>query len=68
MRLYLTIAVNNRNDLIVDLVLNHIGFMRLHDTVFILHRIHVDIDFIADSSSSLCGRKGNTLRKHMRFN
>ena len=63
MRLYLTIFFNNKNDLIVNKVWNHIGFMHLHDTVFTLYPIHVRIDFRSKSSSSSCGRKGNSLRK-----
>lgn len=62
LRLYLTI-VFNKNDLIVDEVWNHIEFMRLHDTAFILCRIHMRVDFISDSPSSSCRRKGNTPRK-----
>ena len=53
--------------LIVNKVWNHIGFMLLHDTVFLLHRIHVCIDFTSDASSSSCKRKGNTLWKHVGF-
>jgi len=41
--------------------------MRLHDTILIRYRIHVHIDFIADSSSSSYRRKGNTLQKHIGF-
>ena len=37
--------------LIVDQEGNHIGFMRLQDTVLILYGIHVRIDYVSDSSS-----------------
>ena len=65
MRLYLTIVFDNKNIFIVNQVWNHSGFMRLHDTVFILHHIHVRIDLLSDSSS--CRRKSNTLQKHIGF-
>ena len=47
------------NDFNVDQVWNHIGFMRLHDAVFILYRIHVRI-----YCYRIDKRKNNMLRKH----
>ena len=41
--------------------------MRLYDTVFILYQIHVRIDFMQDSSSSSCRRKGDAIRKFIGF-
>ena len=67
MRLHLIIAAKYKDDLIVNQVRNHVGFTRLHDTVFSLYHIHTRIDFISDSSSSSCRWKGNKLQKHIGF-
>ena len=50
MRSFLLLKAIVKYSVIVNQVCNHIKFMRLHDTVYILYRVHVRIDFISDSS------------------
>ena len=46
---------------------HHIGFVPLHDTIFILYRIHMHSNVISNSSSSSCRQKGYTLQKQIIF-